>query len=362
MTAGAHARRRRAARWLVLGLLLVAVLQTMGAAPPPERSGDQAAGPSYGVRPANHADGARAGRLIAHALEVDTVVTDGVEIFNFTDEPASFEVYAADMVATSGDGVAPAPRDAEVTGAGTWIEPEQQEIEVAPHRSLVVPVRIEVPRGTVPGEHVAALLVEPVTEARDQTIQARARVALQVQLEVLGEIDLGVQLGTLRWRQAGQTVRFDLPVTNGGNVTVVVDGAVVVTDRGAQPKGELLLSPAARTMAPDATTSLTAEWEDPPWFGRVTAQAVVDARAGERAPVRFVGEPVTFWIVPWASLLAAFALLAILAAVFFASRDRRREWRERHREERELLRDHRAQRRARDAGEDRATTDRLPVG
>jgi hypothetical protein len=362
MTTGVHVRRSRAARWLVLGLLLVAVLQTMGAAPPPDRDGDQPAGPSYGVRPAHHADGPRAGRLIAHALEVDTVVTDGVEIFNFTDEPARFEVYAADMIATSGDGVAPAPRDAEVTGPGTWIEPEQEEIEVAPHRSVVVPVAIEVPRGTVPGEHVAALLVEPVTEAGDQTIQARARVALRVQLEVLGEIDLGVELGALRWRQAGQTVRFDLPVTNGGNVTVVVDGTVVVTDRGAQPKGELLLSPAARTLAPDATTSLEAVWEDPPWFGRVTAQAVVDARAGERAPVRFVGDAVTFWIVPWASLLAAFALLALLAAVFFASRDRRRAWRERRREERELLRDFRAERRARDAGEDRGTTERLPVG
>jgi hypothetical protein len=362
MNAAARAARSRPMRACLLAVLAVSLFQAIAAAPPLERPGEAPAGPSYGVRPAHHADGARAGRLIAHALEVDTVVTDGVEIFNFTDEPARFEVYAADMVATSGGGVAPAPRDAEVTGPGTWIEPDQEELEVAPHRSVVVPVTIEVPQGTVPGEHVAALLVEPMTEAGDQTIQARARVALRVQLEVLGEIDLGVQLGTLRWRQTGQTVRFDLPVTNGGNVTVVVDGTVVITDRGAQPKGELLFSPAARTMAPDATTSLEAVWEDPPWFGRVTAQAVVDAHAGEREPVRFVGDAVTFWIVPWASLLAAFASLALLAAVFFASRDRRRAWRERRREERELLRDFRAERRARDAGEDRGTTERLPVG
>jgi hypothetical protein len=356
------AGRARSMRALLVVLLLVPLVQTIGAAPPPEGAEDRPAGPSYGVRPANHADGPRAGRLIAHALEVDTLVTDGVEIFNFTDEPASFEVYAADMVVTSGDGVAPAPRDAEVTGPGTWLEPAEGRVEVAPHRSLVVPLRIEVPRGTVPGEHVAALLVEPVAEAGDQTIQARARVALQVQLEVLGEIDLGLQLGTLGWRSSGQTVRFDLPVTNGGNVTVVVDGTVLVSARRARTRADLLLSPADRTMAPDATVSLTGEWEDPPWLGRVTAQAVVDARAGDRAPVRFVGDPVTFWVVPWAQLLGAFALLALLAAVFLASGDRRREWRVHRREERELLREHRAQRRAREAGEERGTSERLPVG
>jgi hypothetical protein len=360
MTTVIRARRARSLRACLLVLFLVPVFHTIGAAPPPERTGEAPAGPSYGVRPANHADGERAGRLIAHALEVDTVVTDGVEIFNFTDEPASFEVYAADMVATSGDGLAPAPRDAEVTGTGRWLEPEQDEVEVAPHRSAVVPVTIEVPRGTVPGEHVAALLVEPVTEAGDQTIQARARVALQVRLDVLGEIDLGVQLGPLRWRRPDGAVHFVQRVTNGGNVTFVADGRVLLTDRGGRRMADLELSPADRTLAPDATVPFEAVWSDPPWFGRVTARAIVDAQAGERAPIGFEGGPVTFWIVPWTQILAAFALLALLAAILLASRDRRREWRARRREEREVLRDYRARRDAARAEPD--PSDHQPVG
>jgi hypothetical protein len=84
-------------------------------------------------------------------------------------------------------------------------------------------------------------------------------------------------------------------------------------------------------------------------------------RAGRgRTPVGFEGDPVTFWIVPWTQILAAFALLALLATILLASRDRRREWRARRREERAVLRDHRARRDAARAEPD--PSDHQPVG
>jgi hypothetical protein len=340
-------------------LLLIGALLALAAAPSSDPPAERPEGPSYGARPAHHADGPSSGRLISHAVEVDTLVTDGVEIFNFTDEPASFDVYASDMVGTSGDGLAPAARDAEVTGPGTWVTVEQETVEVAPRSSLVVPLTIEVPRGTVPGEHVAAFLVEPVRATSEENIESRARVALQVRLEVLGEIDLGVQLGPLRWRRPDGEVHLTQPVTNGGNVTFVADGKVVLTDRAGQRIAEVPLTPADRTLAPEAAVTFEAVWSDPPWFGRVTALAVVDVQAGERAPVAFEGEPVTFWIVPWTQILGAFVLLALLATILLASRERRREWRVRRREEREVLREYRARREA--GGEARDPSDHQPV-
>jgi hypothetical protein len=341
--------------------LIVAALLSLAAAPAPEQ-GDPPDGPTYGARPAHHADGARAGRMFAHALEVGTVVTDAVEIFNFTGEPASFDIYPADMVRASGDTLAPAARESELTGAGAWLALEEQRVEIPPRTSVLVPFTIEVPPGTVPGAHVAALLVEPIRRSTGQTIEARARVAMQVQLDVLGEIDLGVQLGSLQWRQSGREVHFDLPVRNGGNVTFVADGIVVVEGRDVVRLRDVPLLPAARTLAPGATTRFEAVWVEPPWIGRVTARAVVEAQAGDRAPVEFVGEPVTFWVVPWTSLLVAAGVLALLTAILLASRERRGQWRERRREEREVLREYRARRRSPQPDVDHEAPDDLRVG
>lgn len=162
----------------------------------------QTSGPSHGARPAHFGDAELPVAHFAHALEADTTISDAVEIFNFTSEPTTFDVYAADMQATADGGLRAAARDEQIVGAGAWITPERATVEVGPRSSELVDFAIDVPRGAVPGEHHAALLVERHQPASREAITTRSRIALQVDLEVLGEIDLGVTLGPLERRHA----------------------------------------------------------------------------------------------------------------------------------------------------------------
>jgi hypothetical protein len=347
-------------RWTRVLLALTSLL-AVAAAPSSPAPGNPE-GPSYGVRPAHHDDSEAAGRSFTHAVEAGTPVIDGVEIFNFTDEPAVFDVYPADMVDAGGGAQAPAARDATIVAAGAWVVPARDRIEVGPERSLVVPLTIEVPVGTEPGSYRAALLVEPVRSGTESTIEARTRVALPVELEVLGAIDLGIELGRLGWSRDDGGIRFELPVTNGGNVTFVA-GAEVLIDRGGdRPPVRIGMEPADRTLAPGAVTTLSTLWGEAPWFGRVTARPVVVARVGERTPIEHVGDEVTFWVVPWTQLLAALLVAVAIVIVLLMTRDRRRRWRERRREERALLRAFRAQRGSPLPPVEQDRTDELPIG
>lgn len=348
------AQRRGVAGCIVAALVVL----TLAASPTPRPSGP-ATDLRYGARAADPASREVSGLTFDHALEAGTSIEDAVEIINYGGQPVRFAIYGADLVPTGSGRTAPAARDVEVEGAGAWILPTRGSVDVPAYDSVLVPFTLRVPVGIVPGRHTAALLVEPMLVESNEMIVNRSRVSLRVEVEVLGDIDLGVHLGRLGWGRGGREVDFRLPVTNTGNVTFVASGVVSVVGRGGDPLAEVALTPTDRALAPGASGSFSARWTDAPWFGRVTTRPVVAVDVGDRPPVEFIGDPVTIWLLPWSQILAALALIAMLAAVLLATRDPRRRWHERRLEERQLIRDHRARRKL---GSDPPVDDRTPVG
>ncbi|MEX2184721.1 MAG: hypothetical protein WEC14_09765 [Chloroflexota bacterium] len=141
----------------------------------------------YAARPAP-GDGDRSSARFALSVETGSSVSDAVEIFNLTDEPVSFDVYAAEAVLATGGGLAPASRDAEIGGAAAWITVDQSTVVVAPRSSLIVRFTIHAPIGTDPGDQRAALLIEPERPTGTGDIAASTRVGLWVDIKVVGEI------------------------------------------------------------------------------------------------------------------------------------------------------------------------------
>jgi hypothetical protein len=322
---------RRALVVVVVLWLLVSVSPAAG----------QQASSGYGVRPAPdcHTDG-RTG--FAHALEPGASVIDGVEIFNLTGDPAFFDLYGGDVITSTGGGLAPAPRGSDTTGAGLWIVPDEGTVEVPPRSSMVVPFSISVPAGVAPGTEAAAVLVEPHAASGSGSIEARSRVALIVEIEVLGEVDLGVVLGGLTFRRDRTGIVFQLPVTNTGNVTFALSGAVRIGRSG--DGAVILLTPSDVAIGPGERLELAGTWRSPPSIGRYDATPVVTAQVPNRQPVQVTGQPITIWFIPWPaiSLLAIAALLA--AWILAATRDRRQLWLQHRREERAVIRDLRSRR------------------
>jgi hypothetical protein len=314
------------------------------AAPAPDA--EPSPGPRFAARAAFPDAEGRRTTSFRHALEPSGEVADAVELINFTSEPMDFALYSADMVATTTGTQAPAPPFVEVVGAGTWIDIEQPGVTVVPGGTVLVPFSVVVPAGTLPGAYDAAILVEPQVESGGGAIQLRTRVGLRVEIEVLGAIDLALDLGELQYHQDRDGVTLQISVTNTGNVSVTLDGEVVVS-RGSsigRVLATLILEPEGASLAPGVTRRYAAIWDAPP-IGRFTARATVNASVGERASERFESEPVTFLLLPWAAAGLTAGLAGILAFALIGTRDARHRWLQQRREERALVRDFRQERR-----------------
>ena len=140
-------------------------------------------GATYGARPAP-GDGDRSSAGFTLSVGEGSAVSDAVEILNFTNDPATFDVYVADVVPSTGGGLAPAARDAEITGPAVWITVDQATVEVPARSSTIVPFTINVPEGAPLGDHTAALLVEPQRSSDTGTITSKTRVGLWVRVKV----------------------------------------------------------------------------------------------------------------------------------------------------------------------------------
>jgi hypothetical protein len=166
-------RPRRHALILAATLIVVAIT--------PLRAADWT---GFAARPAP-GEGDRDSGRFELAVSAGSSITDAVELFNLTDAPATFDLYAADVVATADDGRAPADRDIAVTGPGLWVTLERARVELAAMSSTLVGFTVDVPDDTATGAYEAALLVEPITEDTEGTITSRTRVGLWVEIAVL---------------------------------------------------------------------------------------------------------------------------------------------------------------------------------
>lgn len=143
-------------------------------------------GATYGARPA-HDDGSSAFVL---SIPAGSSGADAVEILNFTDEPAVFDLYPADAVPTAEGGHAPAARDADTTGSTHWVTFATDSVEVAARSAKTVAFTVDVPDGTTAGDHLSALVVEPEMATDRGTVAAKTRIGLWLKVTVTAGGDL----------------------------------------------------------------------------------------------------------------------------------------------------------------------------
>lgn len=292
-------------------------------------------GPAYGIRPGFYGDTTLPGDHYTFALEPGASIDDTVVIFNFTQQPRRFDLYGADLILAEGGGFAPAARGVESHGAGAWIVPSVDTVDVPAGSHLAVPFTVTIPAGAVPGDHPGTIVVERHEQASGPGVHMQSRLALRVLITVPGEINLGVALGVLGAEHVDGTVRFTVPIQNTGNVTFTTTGTVTILGRG--PVIELALRPDGLYAVPGGEATLWSVWETPPWFGRVQAQADIDVTVAGHEPVRYTTEPVTVWLIPWLAISIALVVVALTTGILLATRRQREVRRTRRQQERALL-------------------------
>jgi len=203
--------------------------------------------------------------------------------------------------------------------------------------AVLVPFDLTVPVGTAPGDYAAALLVEPELADTGGQIVNRARIAMRVDIEVPGEVDLGVAVGDVTWTRTDEGIRFTTPVTNTGSVTFGAGGHTQVEGWRTTPTA-LVVGPADLYPGPGSTVTAYADWDDPPLFGHFRVSTTIDATVGPRQPVRFVSAEIDVWLIPRALIAASLGSVVVVAGAVLATRGPRRRHRDQRHAEREMVR------------------------
>jgi hypothetical protein len=341
-----HPVPRTAALALLTALLLPAAAPVTAAAAAPSptaaavdpASADAgAARTTWSLEPAV-TEAAPEGRVsFRHAVDPGAEVADALTLTNFSDHPATFEVYAGDGVVTADGQFDLPPTGTEAEAAGAWIalgdaagtlaEPGTvQRVEVAAGAQASLPFVVRVPADATPGDHPAGIVAALATEP-GAGVAMDSRVGTRLHLRVTGELAPALAVQDVRttytpsWNPfAPGTLRLDYTVANTGNVRLGASAAADasgpfgVTDTSAA-------GPALREVLPGQTAAGSVEVDAWPLVRLAGAVAVTPSVVGEdevTAALAGAERGWSAWAVPWVQLglllLAVGTVLAIRRA------------------------------------------------
>lgn len=224
------------------------------------------------------------------------------------------------------------PSGADAYGEGTWIHFPSSSVTVPAKGKMDVPISIDVPDGTKPGEYDAAVFVSPapsdvVSSVNGASVQAKVAVLLFIDVggngvEKVGLLDFSMTNGAV-W-QDGLWGMYAFRLQNQGNVHVVPKGSVeirdvfgrIISEGDANPSGARIVPQATRTFQGIVGSAAP----------RTFWQAVrLEAAHFALGPVTFrvqltpglaPGQPLSsqfrLWILPWQLGLVVLAGVALL--------------------------------------------------
>lgn len=105
------------------------------------------------------------------------------------------------------------------------------------------------------------------------------RIGVRVYLTVAGEAVRTLGVGNLTWERTGDGIRFEVPVTNTGNVRL--DPRAELTFEGFRLPSSALRMSRVETLLAGSAVTLTGLWPHPPLLADGTATATVTFAGGE---------------------------------------------------------------------------------
>ncbi|MCI9857023.1 DUF916 domain-containing protein [Microbacterium proteolyticum] len=254
---------------------------------------------------------------------------------NFSTEPVTFALTAADGYFTDTGRFTMLPASEESVAAGTWIS-IAPSITVGPDETEIVPFTTTVPDNAEPGDHAAGVAASVTTTAADAggaAVGVNGRVGFRVMTRVTGALAPSAEVTsvtaayTTAWNPfSGGTVDAEVVLTNTGNTRLVIAGridiggtSVAFPDSGAE----------AQELLPGESRRFAVRIADvvPLFLVPVDASADLTGIAldGEQVPSIVARGGTTMWAPPLPQLLLmAGAGLIVGGLTWSTIRNRRR--------------------------------------
>ncbi|MDR1152832.1 MAG: DUF916 domain-containing protein [Bifidobacteriaceae bacterium] len=338
---------------------------------------------TWSVRPATEA-GSDGRHVFDYQVGPGDTITDWVAVTNYSERPATFQVYATDATTdydtaaftligadqgptdlgawTSVDATSSICADDPAVGAADCESPVGFELPLGPGETRQFPFTVTIPRDATPGDHAAGVVASFQSEGVDNqgaVVKMAQRVGARVYVRVDGPLNPAITmsgavisyLGTPNPFGRG-TARIGFDLTDTGNTRLSADSTVHLTGPFGIALGEATLARVDNLM-PGGTAHVTADLPGiaPLFllFGRfeVTPVGADGTAAADEVP-GILTDDASVLAVPWAAL----ALIALVAGGAIGAIWLRRRFRRRWAEDMEALADE-----LRGEGEDAETDD-----
>jgi hypothetical protein len=279
---------------------------------------------TLGIRPQYESDFFHLSIAPGAEIDVNAIIT------NRGDSPLTLLTYLADGVSTPQGAFALAPQGEPSTELGLWGSVGSSDVTVAARSELLLPMKVQIPWGTLPGDYIGGLIIQqaPVegetTETADGSATVRMdviqRQGVRIYLTVTGTAVTSLTQGELQWQKNGDSLDLILPIENTGNTTLNPSTTVEFTSWIGANTWLPFKDPGS--IIPDETREVQASLTPAPFIQIGRATAVTVSEAGTNTSSVFI------FSVPWPVLVALALLLAglsygIVALTRFVRRARR---------------------------------------
>jgi hypothetical protein len=219
---------------------------------------------SFGIRPTKAHEGIpESFSYFIHTLTPGTRVSDAALVINKGEVPITLKLYAADAVTAINGGTAFADEGEEKNGVADWLSPSVGKLSLQPGEERVVPFTIKVPLDASPGQHVAGLVLEAVSDNAESAngsvhpqlmVNVVRRAGVAVLIDVPGPHVAGLEITgiCLRQQDGDDGATFEYAVRNTGNVYVRGQGSLAIGVSGGMKLASIPIEMDA-VLAGDAT-------------------------------------------------------------------------------------------------------------
>ena len=271
--------------------------------------------PTWAIAPAVTKSSPNARALFDVVVGAGQPLQDVVVLANLSDQPLTFDLYAADARSTSAGAFALLLRNQPRRDVGAWITLPTDAVTVPPHAAANIPFTMRVPLGTTPGDHAGGIVAlsreGSPGQAGGVSVNLRRGSGVRMYVRVPGTVRNGLAVTDIRHRTSvgllgsgHSSISFD--VRNTGNSRLDATASAKAVDLFGRTVKRF---PATRLPAllPGSTATVTEAWTHLPRLGRF--RIVVDVHASGAS----AGGRSGFWVIPWLLVLLIVALAIAFA-------------------------------------------------
>ena len=226
---------------------------------------------SWTLAPAgNDATGGGGNRSkLSYVADPGAVLEDAVTLYNLSNVPLVFRIYATDAVASADGGIELLGANDVPTGAGTWVDFGAEQISLDAKTQVTIPITVAIPENTPPGDYVAGLLASNAaisTGDDGQVITLDRRTGTRMIVRVNGPLNPELRIenletdydGTLNPLDGSATVSYT--IENRGNT--LAGATVIASVAGPFGLGKQEAEPIELPeLLPGQSTTIVAEFD-----------------------------------------------------------------------------------------------------